>query len=123
MATIPAYLDLLTRRAIRSPTSAAPMAAPDFRDPASHTLQLYFMQRQDNVTENYNYVRFSSGVPVAKLRRNKAPDYCTFVLTFNGYDSIPIDARLSNDQITAILVSITSVGAGNVKVSGNINIG
>jgi len=120
MATIPIFVDLLTRRAIRSATSAAPISRPDFRDPASHTVQLFFMQRQDNVTENYNYVRFSSGVPIVKLRRNKAPDYCTFVLSFNGYDSIPIDSRLTNDQIAAIIGAMPSVGQGNVSVTGDV---
>jgi len=113
------YIDLLAGIAVRSPTSAAPAPQPDFRDPTVHTLNVYFLQRTDAITENYSYIRFSSGVLTAKLRRNKAPDYCTFVLDFVGSESQPIDARLPAQSIATLIGKMPSVGIGNINVVGD----
>lgn len=119
MATVNCYVDLLQRRAIRGPSSASPMTRPDFRDPVSHTLNVYFMLRSSMATEAYSYQRFATGTPQAKIRRNAPPDYGTFVLTFNGVDSPPIDVRLTTDGIGKMIGSMASVGYDNVKVTGN----
>lgn len=120
MPNVDLYINLLTGQAVRNPTSAAPMVRPDFRNPGSYTLNLYFLRRQDTTTENFSYTRFATGTPQAKLRRNKAPDYCTFVVSFLGYNSVPIDARLPADSIARILGKMPSIGSGNVSVQGNI---
>lgn len=123
MAIVNTYIDLLQRRAIRSPSSASPATRPDFRDPASHTLNVYFMSRSSLANENYTYQRFATGTPQAKIRRNKPPDYGTFVLTFNGVDSPPIDIRLTNEGIARMIGSMASVGYDNIKVAGNLQEG
>jgi hypothetical protein len=120
---IPFYIDLLTKRAVRSPASAAPAPLPDFRNPAAYTIQVYFLRRSDTTTENYAYTRFTTGTPQLRLRRNKAPDFCTFVLDFFGYRSPVIDARLGNKAIEAIIGTIPSIGKGNVRVTGNFRDG
>ena len=91
----------------------------DFRDPTVHTLNIYFLQRIDALTENYNYVRYESAIPQAKLRRDKAPDYCTFALNFLGYDSTQIDARLPAESIGILIGQMPSIGLDNVSVVGN----
>lgn len=113
------YIDLLKQNVVRGPTSAAPAVVPDFRNPASYTVNLYFLRRADATTENYAYTRFSAGTPQLKLRRNRAPEYSTFVIYFNGYESPVIDARLGNTAIEALLGAIPSIGKGNVRVTGS----
>ncbi len=120
MATVNLYVDVLARRAIRSPTSASPAIRPDFRDPTTHTLNIYFMRRNDATTENYSYQRFAGATPKAVLRRRKPPDSGTFILTIAGVDSPPIDVTLRNSGIAALIGATSSVnGADNVVVSGN----
>src|SRR5262245_29864697 len=106
------YIDLINRLSVRSPTSAAPAPRPDFREQAVHTLNLYFLKRTDTATENFAYTRYQTGTPQARLRRNKAPDYCTFVLDFGGYESVPIDARLPTDSIAILIGNMPSIGKG-----------
>jgi len=119
MGTVNVFIDLLKRQAVRGITSAAPAPMPDFRSPAAHTLNTYFLQRTDALTENYAYTRYAGGTPQAKLRRNKAPDYCTFVLTFLGYQTPIIDARLPLDSIALLISTIASIGRNNVLVTGD----
>lgn len=119
MPNLTFYIDLLARSAVRSPTSAAPAPIPDFRNPASYAVTLYFQRRNSQATENYDYVRYDTGTPQLKLRRIKAPDYSTFTLDFLGYTSPVIDARLPLHSIEALIGSIPSVGVGNVQVSGD----
>jgi hypothetical protein len=119
MGTVNLFIDLLKRQAVRGIASAAPAPMPDFRSQAAHTLNAYFLQRSDALTENYAYTRYASGTPQAKLRRNKAPDYCTFVLSFLGYDTPVIDARLPLDSIALLISSIASIGKNNIQVTGS----
>jgi hypothetical protein len=125
MPAVSFYIDLLTKRAIRpvigvsSITSAAPAPIPDFRSPGIYAVSLYFMRRNDTTTENYAYVRYQTGTPQLRLRRNRAPDFCTFQIDFYGYRSAVIDSRLTNRAIAAIIGAMPSVGKNNVEVRGN----
>ncbi len=122
-AAVNFYIDLLRQMPVRSPTSAASAPRPDFRSPVPYTLNLYFMRRNDVTTENYVYTRFATGTPQARLRRTRPPEFCTFVLTFMGYTSPVIDARLPVESIARLIASIPSIGPGNVEVTGNIRDG
>lgn len=123
MPSIDIYIDLLRQTAVRGITSAAPAPMPDFRVPQAYTVNFYFLRRNDLTTENYSYVRFATGVPKAKIRRQRPPEYAIFTLSFAGYTSAQIDSRLSNTAIEALIGAMPSIGKGNVQVTGNITDG